>query len=362
MAQPPDLKIPPSDSKVDVRIINTTSDVAGISLEGFVTPQIPGFFTLSCPVYAFLIEHPSGRKILFDLGVRKDWQNLAPRVYNMIKDFGWKVAVEKGVREQLEEHGINGKDIEAIIWSHWHWDHIGDPSTFDSHTALVVGPGFKEKLTPAYPANKDSPITEDAYTGRELREISFEDNGGLKIGNFKAFDYFDDGSFYILDSPGHAVGHICGLARVTASPSSFIFMGGDAAHHCGEFRPSEYLPLPSSISPNPLDFKSNKPCPGELFEHLLRDGDATKPFYAVADLPDGKGVAVDAAEAQRTIGKVMEADAREEILVAMAHDDTLLPVVDFFPKYANGFAEKGWVQEARWTFLKDFEKAAKKVT
>jgi hypothetical protein len=59
----------------------------------------------------------------------------------------------------------------------------------------------------------------------------------------------------------------------------------------------------------------------------------------------------------RTIEKVQEADVREEILVVMAHDESLLGVIDFFPKYANGFVEKGWVQEGRWGFLNDFREA-----
>lgn len=284
---------------------------------------------------------------------------MSPVIYNRIKGGGWSVTIQQGVREQLESHGVDTKNIEGIIWSHWHWDHTGDPSTFDSQTALIVGPGFKEAFTPGYPKNPNSPILESDYEGRELREISFSEEvtGGLKIGRFNAFDYFGDGSFYLLDGPGHAIGHMCALARVTTSPDSFIFMGGDSCHHGGEFRPSPYLPFPETISPNPLDFKSLTPCPGKLFEDLFRDGDREKPFYTVARPEGGNGVAHDADEAEVTIGKVIEADAQEFILVVMAHDESLLGVVDFFPKYADDFAKKGWVQKGKWIFLKDFKHA-----
>lgn len=84
--------------------------------------------------------------------------------------------------------------------SHYHWDHTGDPSTFPPSTDLVVGPGFKKAFTPGYPKNQDSPIRESDYQGRNLREISFDSK--FQIGGYAALDYFEDGSFYLLDSPG----------------------------------------------------------------------------------------------------------------------------------------------------------------
>ena len=63
-------------------------------------------------------------------------------------------------------------DTEASTWpltltawtqSHWHYDHIGDPSTFPASTELVVGPGFKEAFLPGWPARPDSPVRESDY-------------------------------------------------------------------------------------------------------------------------------------------------------------------------------------------------------
>jgi hypothetical protein len=44
----------------------------------------------------------------------------------------------------------------------------------------------------------------------------------LSISRFYALDYFSDGAFYLLDTPGHATGHIGGLGRVTSNPASFM--------------------------------------------------------------------------------------------------------------------------------------------
>lgn len=93
---------------------------------------------------------------------------------------------------------------------------------------------------PGYPSNPDSQILESDYADREFKEIEFSN---LRIGEFPAYDYFGDGSFYLLDTPGHAIGHLCGLARTTTNPDTFILLGGDVCHYQGVMRPSPQLPL-----------------------------------------------------------------------------------------------------------------------
>lgn len=357
MAQPaPDLKIPHSINTVDVSIIHTTGTLQGLDCWKFVSPSILGHDYLDVPCFCFLVRNRSqNRTIIFDLGIRKDWWNLSPRLTESFKEAGVKLSVDKGVREILDEHNVNTKDIEAIIWSHTHFDHTGDPSTFGSNTALVVGPGFKETQLSAQTNNPYSAVLESDYAGRELREVSF-DKKSVRIGRFAAVDYFGDGSFYLLETPGHTADHMCGFARVTSNPDSFILMGGDASHHCGEIRPSRYMPLPHSISPNPFTESTSEACPGEMFQSLLRDGDRSKTFYEPARLEKGQAHH-DVDEAIRTIEKVQEADVANNVLVALAHDKSLLGVVDFFPKQANDFMKNGWNLKSRWRFLKDFAAA-----
>ncbi|KAK4150427.1 beta-lactamase-like protein [Chaetomidium leptoderma] len=374
---PPDLDIPPSPHTVDVSIIDTTATIRGISAHLFLSPPIKGYDWMAAPVFSFLVRHPGlNRSIIFDLGIRKDWQNLSPQVLSQIQSQGWKLNVEKDVREILDDAGVDANHIEAIIWSHHHFDHVGDPSTFPPSTSLIVGPGFKSMM-PGYPANPDSTILESSLANRQLIELDFEsgESGSktfepLTIGRFRALDYFGDGSFYLVDSPGHTIGHISALARVTASPASFILLTGDAIHHPGEIRPSKHLPLPENIIPDPFapdphPLESHYGCPAAVFDSLFagRGRPACGPVYEPARAGNSvESFHDDVDEVLRTTGKLQEVDAHDNVFVAAAHDEALLDHVVFFPEGTmNAFAAKRWVKRVRWRFLRDFGGAVDKV-
>ncbi|KAK4463683.1 beta-lactamase-like protein [Cladorrhinum samala] len=369
---PPDLNIPPSPSTVSVSAIDTTSRIYGVHTDHFLDPPIEGHGRLAGPAYSFLIQHPKlGRRLLFDLGIRKDFENLARPIAEILRQKPVpRVVVDKDVRQILEENNVDPASIEAVVWSHHHFDHTGDPSRFDPETKLIVGPGFSEAMLPGYPANPESTILQTDYEGRELHELDFEGgNGGryktLKIGRFGALDYFGDGSLYLLDSPGHAVGHLCALARVSASAdgtgkSSFVFLAGDAFHHAGEIRPSEYLPIPERIEPSPFSPLGccGSSCPGSIFDKILRREGHPEETGAFYGAPRTNSLHHDLDETIVTFGKLQEADCRDEVLMCAAHDESLLEVVDFFPNATlDNFSEKGWVKQARWRFLSDFGRA-----
>jgi glyoxylase-like metal-dependent hydrolase (beta-lactamase superfamily II) len=72
-----------------------------------------------------------------------------------------------------------------------------------------------------------SPYLARDLVNRTVTEVPFPDDA-LRIGGLAAYDYFGDGSFYLLETPGHEIGQISALARVTSKPPSFIYLGGDS--------------------------------------------------------------------------------------------------------------------------------------
>ncbi|KAF5022827.1 hypothetical protein F66182_5121 [Fusarium sp. NRRL 66182] len=350
--------VPGSSAKVQV--IDTGARIT-LPVANFMTPPLPGHTHAHVPSFSFLIEQPSsGRKLLFDLGVRKHLQALPPAVQNLIREPGWSFDVPKSVAEILREYGldIDGGAIEAVVWSHWHFDHTGDVGQFPPSTTLVTGAGLRSEFFPPYPENQHSPLIASDFEGREHRELEFDAHSSLRIGGLAAIDYFGDGSFYLVNTPGHAVGHICGLARVTSknegdAEDTFVYMGGDTAHHGGEFRPSEYLPMPKHICPSPYPTAFPSSCPGHIFEAIHRTKEGGKSFYEIS-----KAASHNHEDAVHSNERMQALDAAHNVLVIIAHDSTFLDEavgLKFFPRGSiRDWKAIGSAEKARWMFLKDF--------
>ncbi|RFU72861.1 metallo-beta-lactamase superfamily [Trichoderma arundinaceum] len=330
--------------------------LTGIPMSRFVSPNIRGLeFLDQTPTFSFFIQHPSGKRLLFDLGVRKDWHNLSPTTAQRLAEAGWKAEVSQDVPEILQENGISLESIETVIWSHWHWDHVGDISKLPSSVSVLVGPGFSSAMTPGYPENQKSPILESDYSGRFMTEIKEFD---LSVGGLPAHDYFGDGSLFILSTPGHAVGHLSALARTTSHDSeagdTYILMGGDCCHHMSQLRPSNQCPLPRSVWMNTNWDVAPRSQNDMAWRSIHHSKGSSTPFTNVSDHPNGASAASSPADAMVSLRKLRDFDAQNgSIFFAAAHDKSLLSAIELFPSFANDWKRKGWAEQARWSFLEE---------
>ncbi|KAL0564149.1 hypothetical protein V5O48_017902 [Marasmius crinis-equi] len=226
-------------------------------------------------------------------------------------------------------------------------------SKWPSSTKLVVGPGSDRK---GYPTHPDAVMLDSDFAGREVEELNFA-HSNLKIAGNSAIDFFNDGSFYIIDMPGHCPGHIVALARV--KPDSFLLLGGDTCHHPGQIRPNEHI-------------HKSYPCPGHILEstrksvsaeHFATPGatseefDLSKrdtPLLSVPPPPSAYQDREQSIESQRVLGVF---DAHKDIFVMAAHDVTLVGVVGLFPETLDDWKKKGWKEKAVWAFLEESNKA-----
>jgi glyoxylase-like metal-dependent hydrolase (beta-lactamase superfamily II) len=348
--QAPRIDIPERGETCILEAIDTTCNLA-CPAGTLVEPLIHGHETLNLPTIAFLITHlPSGAQVLFDLGSRKDFWNLPKPIVTAIDEKVAGIKVDKDLTEILTEGGADLSKIKAAIISHHHYDHMGNPALFPRSMDLVVGPGFSAHFLPGYPVAEDSPMFENAFEGRNVVEATFED--GLTVGGYEAWDYFHDGSLYILNTPGHAIGHLSALVRT--GKHRFAFLGGDICHFGGFIRPTRYVPMPRSLGAAEAGLKQYglSVCPSSLFTacHPDPDNARTSPYYQPCSGPDSWYI--DPPVATRSIAKLMDLDADERVLVLIAHDPALLDTVPFFPKGSlNDWHARGWKTKLRWQFL-----------
>ncbi|KAJ8116189.1 hypothetical protein OPT61_g2342 [Boeremia exigua] len=346
----PLVEIPLSEHTCTLSIIDTTC-VLTVPAETLVEPPIRGHELMNFPTFSFLIRNSSSRKqILFDLGCKKDFWNLPQPIADVIDAKVPGIRVDKNLSEVLAEGGVDTSSISAAVISHHHYDHIGDPNTFSQSMELVVGPGFSDAFLPGYPKNEASPVFESDLVGRSVRELTFSDQ--LVVAGYHAIDYFADGSFYILNTPGHAIGHVSALVRTTSN--TFVFLGGDICHFGGAFRPTSYVPMPESLSPYDVghEKRHNQPYPHSVFTkcHPDRANARTTTYYTPCCRADGWYV--DPPRALESIEQLKALDADARILVLIAHDPAMLDICTFFPHAnANDWQSLGWKRMLRWRFL-----------
>ncbi|KAI1347839.1 hypothetical protein F5Y01DRAFT_307252 [Xylaria sp. FL0043] len=232
------------------------------------------------PSLSFLIQHPSTpasrngniTNLVFDLGVKRDLEGYAiaqqPHIaarQPIITHPDCSASLREGIRsEEAQELLKDENDVDFVMLSHVHWDHIGTPSDFSSAT-FVVGSGTLDVLKngagplypgelfnddelpasrtvelppapsqdsefqeyyagPGAPVHTPTPADTQAKLPPSANEWSWQPFSGFP----RTIDFFGDGSVYVIDSPGHIHGHVNLLAHV--GEKKYVYLGGDCCH------------------------------------------------------------------------------------------------------------------------------------
>ncbi|KAH7350534.1 AhpD-like protein [Rhexocercosporidium sp. MPI-PUGE-AT-0058] len=204
------------------------------------------------PSLAFLIQHEdisTGKKtrIVFDLGLRRDINRYSEPIRKHTES-RQPMSTDPDVVKSLAAGSIAPDDIDYVILSHVHWDHIGEPRDFPrSH--FIVGFGAKALLQGKSASLRgghsffEADLLPESRTTELVSPSSSKEVLGRcsKIGtpNFlqgwtshamfpNVIDVFRDGSLYIVDAPGHLPGHINLYAKTGLNKC--VYLGGDACH------------------------------------------------------------------------------------------------------------------------------------
>ncbi|KAH9944688.1 Metallo-hydrolase/oxidoreductase [Amylocystis lapponica] len=184
---------------------------------------------ISTPSLAFILHHSTTKApFLFDLGIRRDWEELPPILISVFKQMPTDVLrVPQDVVQSLAKGGYEPSQITNICPSHVHFDHVGNPTLFTKATFLL-GEGNRAHINPGAPQDPNSIYPNVFPAGDRTVFLSAED--WKPVGPFpRALDFYGDGSLYIVEAPGHMAGHLNVLAR-TSPDGGWIYLAGDSAH------------------------------------------------------------------------------------------------------------------------------------
>lgn len=158
--------------------------------------------------------------------------------------------------------GVDPKDVKYIVASHAHWDHIFPIGHQFPNAKILCGKGTLEWATPNWPdapnSTFDGRIWNEKHRELPLEELASPQEAPEKwapIGPFKnGLDFFGDGSFWIVDAPGHCPGNLAGLARTKSKSgkTKWIFLGGDC-YHCHHFVHHPEAPFGEGVSVVPTN-------------------------------------------------------------------------------------------------------------
>ncbi|ETN40983.1 uncharacterized protein HMPREF1541_05263 [Cyphellophora europaea CBS 101466] len=186
------------------------------------------------PDWAFLVKDcDTGRLLLWDYGLSGDADEFTPFVRQNLLEELQPCSPRKSVAEQIaekDEKQLSAKGLGTIIFSHAHWDHCR-PFWKDFPIAKAFfGPGTLAHCTPGHLENPssqwDGRIFDEDEGLRRCQELA---GPWVQFGPFeRAMDFFGNGSFWVIQAPGHMPGNLIAAARLRIG--TWVVMAGDCCH------------------------------------------------------------------------------------------------------------------------------------
>jgi glyoxylase-like metal-dependent hydrolase (beta-lactamase superfamily II) len=190
-----------------------------------------------------LIEHPDFGPILFDTGYSQHVTEACKYFPFLFYKIAAPYKQTLSAAERIQQYGYKAEDVEHIIISHFHADHIGGLKDFpnaqfhylqSSYDAVKECKGFSALLKGFLPQ-----LIPDNFYGRSLE---IRDPIELSYPQFnKGYDLFGDQSIIGIELPGHAEGQ---LGILLNNAEDKVFLIADA---CWQSSNYQSLELPNLI-------------------------------------------------------------------------------------------------------------------
>ncbi len=188
------------------------------------------------PINVYVIYHSSGL-VLFDTGQDRASvtdPNYYPGgfirfMYRRVARFD--VGPADTLTEKLRTLGNSITDVNKVVISHLHQDHIGGLREL-AHAELVVSSQEWGDMLKPYATGRGFLRKHIEIPGLKWNRISFRHNDDPALApSTESFDLMGDGSLVLLPTPGHTPGSLSMLVR--GSNKNPLLLAGDVGYDAG---------------------------------------------------------------------------------------------------------------------------------
>ncbi len=200
------------------------------------------------PSGVFLIKHPSKGYVLFDTGYSQSIYKTGFKgwLYRTLNPT--HITQQDEISTQLQKDGISPNDIQYIVLSHLHPDHIGGVRFFPKSTIVVTDGCYRTYKRPHWNDLLFRQLLPKWFE-KKLQVLRSEDRQEVQDGLY-GYDLFGDGSILLVELEGHAHGHL------GAYIPNKLLLAGDACWGGDLMEYSKHLRLAARLVQN--DYKKFK--------------------------------------------------------------------------------------------------------
>jgi N-acyl homoserine lactone hydrolase len=188
---------------------------------------------IELPINVFVIKHRDGL-VLFDTGLDPaivsdpNYVDSAIGRFFMRRVFRLTIGPDDTVAKNLHHVNLRAEDVNTVVFSHLHFDHIGGIADVPQ-AELLVSRDEWQQLSAPHPEHDYFFRDHIQLPGAKWRSIDFKPTTDPLLAPFGGcYDVMGDGTLMLLPTPGHTVGSLSMLVRAVDHPP--LLLVGDLSY------------------------------------------------------------------------------------------------------------------------------------